>query len=199
MTLLPNAPLTGEKVILSPIEDADVGDHYVGWLSDPEVTRYLGAVRASAPSLASLKKYLERFQHSASDMILAIRDRGTRAHIGNITINHIDWMTHTGHLGIMIGHKAFWGKGYAFEAQRLFLTYLFQEVKLRKVTAGAPINNLASIITLKKLGFQTEGVLRQEAVVDGAYRDVIRLGLLADEFRLGAMPAGAASATAVAA
>lgn len=179
-SLAPAAPLVGEKVYLNALEPADVNDTYLGWLNDPEVMRYLGSAGTWA-TRESLLKYLERFQDGVSDLILAIRERSTRLHLGNVTINHVDWTLRKGHLGILIGRKEYWGKGYALEALRLFLDHLFRVVGLHKVTAGAPIDNAASIITLKKLGFRTEGMLRHEALVDGAYRDVVWLGLLAEE------------------
>lgn len=174
--LMPPAPLVGEKVSLHALEAADVNDDYLGWLNDPEVMRYLGSA-GSWSTRESLLRYLDRFRESASDLLLAVRDRQTGLHIGNVTINHVDWTLRAGHLGIMIGRKEYWGKGYALEAMRLFIEYLFQQVKLRKVTAGAPVDNVASIVTLKKLGFTTERILRNHVLVAGTPRDVIRLGL----------------------
>lgn len=181
MSLAPIAPLVGEKVYLAPLGEDDVTDDYVRWLNDPEVTRYLevGRVRSTRESV---QRYVEKFTHSASDLLLAIRQVGTNQHLGNVTLNNIDWTVRTGHLGVLIGRKEWWGTGYALEALRLLITYAFQELKLHKVTAGAVIDNVPSIIMLKKLGFKTEGVFRQEKLVEGVYRDVVRLGLLREEF-----------------
>src|SRR3989338_2902807 len=151
-SLKPAEPLVGEKVYLNALEAADVNDEYLGWLNDAEVMRYLGSAGAWS-TRESLLKYLGRFRESPSDLLLAVRDRQTGLHIGNVTINHVDWTMRAGHLGIMIGRKEYWGKGYALEAMKLFIDYLFHEVKLRKITAGAPVDNVASIVTLKKLGF----------------------------------------------
>lgn len=179
-SLMPAAPLVGEKVSLNALEAVDVNHDYLGWLNDPEVMRYLGSA-GSWSTRESLLTYLERFRESTSDLLLAIRDCQTGLHIGNVTINHVNWTTRTGHLGIMIGRKEYWGKGYALEAMKLFLEYLFRQVKLRKVTAGAPVDNVASIVTLKKLGFTTEQVLRNHVLVSGVPRDVVRLALDANE------------------
>ena len=53
---------------------------------------------------------------------------------------------------------------------------------LRKIIAGAIIDNAACIAVLKKLGFRIEGTFRQEFLVEGEYRDGLRLGLLKEEF-----------------
>lgn len=126
--------------------------------------------------------HLERFQNSTTDLIFAIVDRETDQHIGNVTLNRIDWVRRTADTGLIIGRREWWGKGYAFEAWSLILEYAFQRLGLRKIVAGAAVENAASVTTLEKLGFKIEGTLRQEILVDGEYRDVVLLGLLREEF-----------------
>ena len=67
----------------------------------------------------------------------------------------------------MIGRKEFWGRGYAFEAWSLLLEYAFEVLGLRKIIAGAVVGNVPSMVVLEKLGFQVEGRLRQEFVMNG--------------------------------
>ena len=173
--------LIGEKVYLRLLEDSDIGEEYVGWLNDYEVTRYLETGKfPSTPD--AIRKYLERFQDSATDLIFAIVDKDTDQHIGNVTLNRINWINRTADTGLIIGPKESRGKGYAFEAWSLILEYAFHRLGLRKIIAGAVVDNTASITILKKLGFKIEGTFRQEFLLDGEYRDGVRLGLLREEF-----------------
>jgi RimJ/RimL family protein N-acetyltransferase len=173
--------LVGKKVYLRLLEESDIGDEYVEWLNDYEVTRYLETGQfPSSPE--AIRKYLERFQDSTTDLIFAIVDTETDQHIGNVTLNRINWINRTADTGLIIGKKAFWGKGYAFEAWSLVLEYAFQRLGLRKIIAGAVVDNVTSITILKKLGFKIEGTFRQEFLVDGEYKDGVRLGLLREEF-----------------
>jgi hypothetical protein len=64
-TLMPPAPLVGDKVSLNALEAADVNDDYLRWLNDPEVMRYLGSA-GSWSTRESLLAYLERFRSSPS-------------------------------------------------------------------------------------------------------------------------------------
>jgi len=173
--------LVGTKLYLRPLEDADVGEEYARWLNDPEVTRYLGAGRFPTTP-ASLRRYLERFQDPAADVIFAIVDRASEQHIGNVTLNHINWIHRTADTGMLIGRKEFWGKGYASEAWSLLLEYAFDRLGLRKVIAGAIAVHVNSLRVLRRLGFQEEGVLRGEYFVDGTYHDALRMGVFRDEF-----------------
>jgi len=179
---LQRAFLVGEKLYLRPLEDSDVGEEYLSWLNNRDVT--LGMETGKFPvTLADLHKYLERFRGSTTDLILAIADRETNQHIGNVTLNRINWIHRTADTGLMIGRKEFWGKGYAFEAWNLLIGHAFLRLGLQKIVAGVVEGNVASLKTLQKLGFQIEGRLRAEFWVDGEYRDVLRLGILRDEFQ----------------
>lgn len=173
--------LIGKKLYLRPLEESDVSDEYLQWLNDPEVTRYLEAGRFPATP-ASVRRYLERFQNPANELIFAIVDIESKQHIGNVTLNHIDWVNRKADTGILIGRKDFWGKGYAFEAWSLVIEYAFQGLGLRKITAGAVAENVDSLSVLKRLGFQMEGVRRKEYFLDGEYLDVPLMGLFRDEF-----------------
>ncbi len=173
--------LVGEKLYLRLLEESDIGEEYLKWLNDYEVTRYLEAGKFPSTPQA-LHKYLEHFQNCKTDLVFAIIDRKTDQHIGNVTLNHINWIHGTADTGLMIGRKEFWGKGYAFEAWSLLMEYAFQRLGLRKIVAGAVADNIASIVTLEKLGFKVEGTLRREFFVDGEYYDAVRLGLFRDEF-----------------
>ena len=175
--------LAGEKCRLRPLEDSDVGEAYRAWLNDPQVTRYLGTGSdGSRATLESVRRYLERFQGSETDFIFAIIDTATGRHIGNVTINRIDRKLGTGDTGILIGDKAFWGKGYAFDAWSTLIPYAFNQLKLRKILAGAVAGHTASLTVLKRLGFREEGVFRGEFLLDGVYLDYIRMGLFRQEF-----------------
>ena len=188
--------LTGQRLYLRALEASDIGEEYVGWLNDPEVTRFLGTGKfPTTPE--SLRRYLERFQDPATNLIFAIVDRQTERHIGNVTLNHINWITKTADTGLIIGRKEFWGKGYAFEAWTLLLEYAFERLGLRKIIAVAVDRHAGSLTVLKKLGFRVEGVLRGEWFVDGEYRDAVRLGLFREEFyRFAPAAATAAGASA---
>ena len=172
-----------ERCDVRPLQASDIGPAYVSWLNDPEVTRFLvgsGKMRATEESV---RAYFRRFEENPeTDFIFAIIDRTTGLHIGNVTLNHVHPVHRMADTGIMIGEKAFWRKGYAFEAWRPLLEFAFGELRLHKLVATSVVENVPSVGTLKKLGFKEEGLFRQEQFVLGRWHDVVRLGLLREEF-----------------
>lgn len=73
-------------------------------------------------------------------------------------------------------------QGYANDAVSLVLDYLFRTYPYPAVYAKALPHNDASRGLLESLGFQEEGVARQEAFWDGDYRDSIQYSLLREEW-----------------
>jgi len=173
--------LVGEHLYLRRLEEDDLNETYLGWLNDAQVTRYLETGKFPS-TMESLRAFWERFEHSSTDLLFAIVTVADDQHIGNVTLNHISWIHRTADTGLLIGEKDGWGHGYAFEAWSLLIDYAFRRLGLRKIIAGAIVDNAASVVTLKKLGFKIEGTFRQEYLVDGEYRDGVRLGLLREEF-----------------
>lgn len=74
------------------------------------------------------------------------------------------------------------GNGYVTEATELILDYAFAERRLAKVYAVVLETNVGSQRVLEKLGFEREGVHRQETFVEGERQDNYRYGVLADEW-----------------
>jgi RimJ/RimL family protein N-acetyltransferase len=75
------------------------------------------------------------------------------------------------------------GNGYATDAARTVLDHGFDRLGLHKAVAKTFESNEASARVLEKLGFSREGVFRDEAFVGGEWQDMIRHGLLAEEWR----------------
>lgn len=52
--------LVGERLYLRLLEESDVGEEYIGWLNDPDVTRYLPSTGKFPSTPETLRKYLGR-------------------------------------------------------------------------------------------------------------------------------------------
>jgi|688.fasta_scaffold536188_2 RimJ/RimL family protein N-acetyltransferase len=87
----------------------------------------------------------------------------------NRKINPINHIHGFGEYGIMIGDIDSWEKGYAFEASQLVIDFCFNIFKLRKIILGVLIENKSAIELYKKIGFQTEGVLKIQYKVEDRF------------------------------
>ena len=69
-----------------------------------------------------------------------------------------------------------WGNGYASDALRTMCSYAFEERGLHKVYGNAFATNVGSQRVMENVGFEEEGILREEAIEDGRRVDVHRYG-----------------------
>ncbi len=171
----------GERVRLRAIEREDV-PRFVRWFNDPEVRQYLTMYRPL--SRAEEERWVESLASRREDIVLAIEVRAGDqwVHIGNVGLHRIDWKNRTATLGIVIGEREYWGKGYGTEAVRTMLRYAFGELGLNRVELETYSFNPRAIRCYEKVGFRREGVRRQALYRNGKFHDVILMGILRDEF-----------------
>jgi RimJ/RimL family protein N-acetyltransferase len=105
--------------------------------------------------------------------------------IGPCALFQFDHVAHTCALGITIGDKAYWGQGYGREAVNLLLEYAFQLQNIRRVYLTVNGNNERAIRAYQACGFVEEGRLRAHVWSNGAYVDLVYMGILRDEWEVG--------------
>ena len=85
-------------------------------------------------------------------------------------------------IGYAILNTAERGKGYASEAARLVVDYLFLNRNIERIEAITDTRNIPSQRVLEKCSFQKEGTLRKARFVAAAYRDCYIYSLLREEW-----------------
>jgi RimJ/RimL family protein N-acetyltransferase len=119
---------------------------------------------------------------NANEILLAICDKKYDLHIGNIKLGPINWYHRRAEISLLVGNKAYWGKGIATQAIRLISQFAFQSLNLNKLMAGAYKNNLGSIKAFEKCGYKVEGEVEDYALVNNQGVALIKLGITAKQF-----------------
>ncbi len=88
-----------------------------------------------------------------------------------------------GKLGIYIGSEDSRGLGLGEQALRELLRFGFDDLNLRKIWLEVTSINSPAIRLYKKVGFQTEGVLRQHYFSSGKFENVDLMSLLLEEYQ----------------
>lgn len=164
----------GENLSLRPVAGSDVGPVYVRWMNDPEVVRFTES-RFRAHSESDIRAYVEKMENDPRSHFLAIVENGSGRHVGNLKIGPVDERHKIASVGIIIGEKDCWGKGYATEALRLSARLAFEALKLHKLTAGCVDLNAGAVRAFEKAGFKRECVRGRHNLFEGEYRDVVLL------------------------
>ncbi len=173
--------LKGEKVILRPINKTDL-PIFLKWYNDEEVIEFLSMYTPITDMME--EKWLEEAL-AAKDrihfMIEAVEGDKTTP-IGSIGLNKLDHRCQSAEMGIAIGAKDYWGKGYGGEAVKTIIDYGFKQLNLRRISSYVFSPNGRSLRMHQKLGFVKEGVLRQAFYKNGRFMDEVLFGMLREEW-----------------
>lgn len=101
--------------------------------------------------------------------------------IGHCGLFMFDDAARTAALGITIGDKEYWGKGYGREAVQLLLDYAFRLRNLRRVWLTVNGRNERALRAYRACGFVEEGRLREHVWSNGAYDDLVYMAIMRDE------------------
>lgn len=102
--------------------------------------------------------------------------------VGTCALFNANTTDQTCELGIGIGDKDYWGQGYGRDGVRVLLRYAFRYLNYRKVWLRVHAKNERAIRTYRACGFREEGRLRAQVWSDGAYDDLLLMGILREEW-----------------
>jgi RimJ/RimL family protein N-acetyltransferase len=150
-------------------------------VNDPDVTR--GLALYLPMSMAEEEKWFERAR-DPNEKPLAIDVKTGKAWklIGNCGVFGIDLVNRSGELGIMIGEKSEWDKGYGAETMTLLLRHGFETLNLHRVYLRVYADNVRAVRSYEKAGFTLEGRLREAVYKFGKYEDVLLMSVLRPEW-----------------
>ena len=171
--------ITGNHIVLRPLNKADI-ENRVRWFNDPDVRKTL--IISELFELEKTIRWFEKLQADDSRVEFVI-ETPQKTPVGVIGLAGIDSTHRTAEIYLVIGQKEFWGKGIMLEAECLLIDWAFNSLGLEKIWAQTRPDNIASLITMKKIGFKIEGTLRNEKIVNGQRTTVLHLGLLREDFK----------------
>ena len=168
----------GERIRLRAAERNDVKTFY-NWVNDPEVTRYLSMyLPLSIVDEENWFNSMSQRPQSEKTLSIEIRNESGWKLIGNCGVFDIDTVTRSGELGIMLGEKDEWNKGYGTEAMMLLVKHCFNTLNFNRVHLRVYAENLRAKRSYEKAGFVEQGRLREAVYKHGKYDDVIVMSVL---------------------
>ena len=173
--------LKSDKLILKELISSDVTQQYIEWLNDFEVNKYLES-RFIHQDEHTVKAFVEACQYSELHFLFGMFLQGSMKHIGNIKLGPINIHHNYAEIGLMIGDKDSWGKGFASKAVSIVTQFGFNQLKLAKLSAGCYESNIGSKKAFEKSGYKIEGFLRSHVESDDAREGLWKMGCIASDF-----------------
>ena len=178
----------GEHIRLRRNERSDI-PKFVEWLNDPEVRRYL--LMTLPISQANEEQWFDNMLKLPSNEqpfgieVREIVPEGTSVPwrlIGNCSFMDINWTVRSAEVGLFIGDKSCWNKGYGTEVMHLLLRLGFETLNLNRIFLRVDEANKGGIRAYEKAGFVHEGRFRQGTFQNGEYRDMLLMSVLRSEW-----------------
>lgn len=101
--------------------------------------------------------------------------------IGDIGIHFFDVDRYQVEIGCTLS-KDYHGKGFANEALKAMINYLFNDLNKQRITCSIDPLNQASIKMVERLGFRKEAHFKQSILIDGEWYDDVVYAILKDEW-----------------
>lgn len=172
--------LEGKKVRLRPLEERDL-EHIMEWINDHEVTRTL--LTGRYPMTRQMEKeWLEARLKKSDTEVNFVVETLAGTYLGGVNFFRIVAIERHAELGLVIGRKSEWGKGYAREAMALLVDYGFAQLNFNLIYLTVLVHNSKAHKIYQDLGFQDEGRLRQRVYRDGVYHDLFSMSVLRSEW-----------------
>src|SRR5437660_17403 len=127
--------ISTERLVLRELQPSDCSPHYVEWLRDPDINRYL-ETRHSRHDEESVRGFIERVSAQSDEFLFGIFLPASGRHIGNIKVGPIREYHRSADISLFIGARDCWGQGLATEAIAALSRYAFDELGVAKLSAS---------------------------------------------------------------
>ena len=174
----------GALVRLTAEEPETFAKADVRWQRDSEFMRLADANPIRFSSEKKRKEDIEKRMEQGpqpEQYSFAVRTLAEDKLIGFLSL-WVDLPHSVGWVGLGIGERDFWSKGYGTEMMKLCLQYAFLELGLQRVSLGLHSYNPRALRSYEKAGFHMEGRTRQDVLHEGKRTDTLWMGILREEW-----------------
>lgn len=174
--------IKGERIDLCVLDPDRHLEKCLQWVNDQNVTKWM--LNGLKPCTRREEEdWFEKHSEDKNAIILAIEKKDGK-YLGNVSLSKIDLISGTAELGIMIGAKDEWGKGYGTEAEKLIIKHGFRNLGLRKIWAIIMSENIGSIKAAQKSGLQIEAKINKHIRRNGKLQDIFHLAIFREDWEI---------------
>jgi RimJ/RimL family protein N-acetyltransferase len=153
------------------------------WIADPEVIHYSLSAFQALKAPAQIDHWFAATLRDEKSINLGIYVQDTNELIGYAGLSNLSATNHSGEYFILIGAKAYWGKGVGTEVTKQVLTLGFTEHRLNRIMLTVSESNIGGVKAYTKAGFVVEGRLRAACCRNGLFHDKIVMSVLKAEWQ----------------
>ena len=153
--------ISTSKIIIREKRLADAWDDYT-WETDPELAELDAAPILATTFSQYLADYANQLRNSLPTSQRFAVDSPDRKHIGNCSYYNISETRGETELGIMIGNRDYWDKGYGSSAVTTLVNHIFHQTSLNRIYLKTLVSNTRAQKCFQKCGFTSYGHLDKD-------------------------------------
>ena len=182
MTHVGTKTIKTARLILRRLELSDAEMMFRNWTSDEEVTRFLrwDAHDSIDKTKNMVQQWVDSYQEESTYYWGMYLEDGEM--IGSIGVTIASECDFKGELGYKIGSR-WWNQGYASEAVRAVIDYMFRNTDMERMDAFCSVDNLASSKVMEKTGMHYEGLLRNYYKTRDGFHDCMLYGIIRNDWK----------------
>ena len=166
-------------------EDPEMAARYeVRWQRDSEFIRLADSDPAALSSEKKIKEDAEKRSENgphSERYPFSVRTLADDKLIGFLGL-WVNLIHSEAWVGLGIGDRDFWSKGYGTDMMKIALRYAFLELGLQRVSLGLHEYNPRALRSYEKAGFRLEGRTRKDVLREGKRTDTLWMGILREEW-----------------
>lgn len=191
---------SNEKVRITPFERSKhMSEEYRSWFNNPEVTKFNshGLFPYSSGAMEAFIRTIEQGSDSKIVWAIEIAEKIGGGfgmsfpnapqpieinwqHIGNVSLQSINWINRSAELAIVLGRER--RHGYGHQACEWAVRHAFMKLGLHRVWTGTAATNIGMQRVCEKLGMKEEGVFRDAMFLNGRHVNVLAFGIIARDY-----------------
>ena len=150
--------IIGSNIKLRDKSLGDALDDYI-WRTDPELVRLDAAPLVTITFSRYLEDYAHELRYPSLTRHRFAMETLDGKHIGNCSYYNIDETKGEAELGIMIGNRDYWDKGYGADTVTTLVNHIFHQTNLQRIYLKTLDSNSRAQKCFKKCGFTPCGHL----------------------------------------
>jgi RimJ/RimL family protein N-acetyltransferase len=154
------------------------------WQRDSEFHRLLDSYPALLDSEKKIKEWVEKQGEKGfppDRYYFSVRTLAEETYIGGLGL-WVDLIHREAWVGLGIGERDFWSRGYGTDMMKLCQRYVFAELCMERLSLGLFEYNPRALRSYEKCGFRLEGRTRHDTFREGKRYDSLWMGILREEW-----------------
>ncbi len=170
-----------DRLIIRPVHAADKHEIFI-CRSDKQANKFQGWIPETIEDVADfIAKTASQINQPDTWFQLVIIEKSSQKLIGDMGLHFISDENKQVEIGCTL-HKDFQNKGYATEALKTVITFLFNDLQKHRITTSIDPQNQPSIRLVERLGFRKEAHFVKSLWLNGQWCDDVVYALLGEEW-----------------